>query len=197
MSWQGAKQSAAPAVARARSNDAISGEPAAAEDPDLIQVYVRIRAPGDGGRCLDVCEMGTITVHPPGGSKRGGASIESFTYDRVGGEDATQEGVFEEAAKPIADACLAGYNGTVLCYGQTGAGKTYTMCGPPPHESEGPSRGLLARVVDHLFAAMTAESTAGGASGVAAGSHLLSYNVTCSFLGEDEPRCYPRHCIPA
>jgi hypothetical protein len=155
---------------------------------DLIQVYVRVRAPADASasRSVDVDELGTIVVTAPSGK------TESFEFDRVGGEGASQEEVFVETAKGIADGCLAGYNGTVLCYGQTGAGKTFTMHGPPPHRSDGPTRGLLARVVDHLFAAMTAEVRAAGRP--EAGSkeinyvatvdygRLLHYNVTCSFL---------------
>ena len=33
-------------------------------------------------------------------------------------------------AKPIAESCIQGYNGTIFAYGQTGAGKTYTIQGP-------------------------------------------------------------------
>jgi len=38
--------------------------------------------------------------------------------------------IFNHIAKPIADSCLQGYNGTIFAYGQTGAGKTYTIQGP-------------------------------------------------------------------
>ena len=38
--------------------------------------------------------------------------------------------VFERAVAPTVDALLDGYNGTVMAYGQTGAGKTFTMMGP-------------------------------------------------------------------
>jgi hypothetical protein len=34
------------------------------------------------------------------------------------------------AGKPIVDNCLGGYNSSIFAYGQTGAGKTYTMQGP-------------------------------------------------------------------
>ena len=32
-------------------------------------------------------------------------------------------------ARPICDAVLDGFNGTVMCYGQTGAGKSFSMVG--------------------------------------------------------------------
>ncbi|CAN0469640.1 unnamed protein product, partial [Hapterophycus canaliculatus] len=33
--------------------------------------------------------------------------------------------------RPVTNACLEGYNGTIFCYGQTGSGKTFTTFGPP------------------------------------------------------------------
>jgi hypothetical protein len=38
--------------------------------------------------------------------------------------------IFNTIAKPIAECCLAGYNGSIFAYGQTGAGKTFTVQGP-------------------------------------------------------------------
>ena len=37
--------------------------------------------------------------------------------------------VFDDA-KPIITSCVDGYNVCIIAYGQTGAGKTYTMMGP-------------------------------------------------------------------
>ena len=33
----------------------------------------------------------------------------------------------EKVAQPVCEAVLDGYNGTILAYGQTGTGKTYTL----------------------------------------------------------------------
>ena len=41
----------------------------------------------------------------------------------------TNEEVYESLCKPILDSAFSGVHGAVLCYGQTGAGKTYTMFG--------------------------------------------------------------------
>lgn len=38
--------------------------------------------------------------------------------------------VIAGAGKPIVDNCMGGYNSSIFAYGQTGAGKTYTMQGP-------------------------------------------------------------------
>ncbi|CDW79512.1 kinesin-like protein kif15 [Stylonychia lemnae] len=58
-----------------------------------------------------------------------GKNPESFTFDFVGGEDVTQEEIFQTVGKPIVDQCLLGYNGSIFAYGQTGSGKTYTIQG--------------------------------------------------------------------
>lgn len=39
----------------------------------------------------------------------------------------TQEETWTRCAKDIIDSFLDGYNGTIMAYGQTGAGKTFTM----------------------------------------------------------------------
>ena len=44
-----------------------------------------------------------------------------------------QEEVYEAAAKPTVIDLLKGYNGTIFAYGQTGAGKSFTMYISCPH----------------------------------------------------------------
>ena len=52
-----------------------------------------------------------------------------FGFDAVYDERASQEEVYARSAKPAVLNALRGYNATVLAYGQTGTGKTYTMEG--------------------------------------------------------------------
>ena len=59
-----------------------------------------------------------------------GLDQKMFTFDYVADDEVTQEEVFSRVAKPIADSCLEGYNGTIFAYGQTGSGKTFTIQGP-------------------------------------------------------------------
>ena len=59
-----------------------------------------------------------------------GVEQKIFTFDYVADENTTQEDIFQRMARPIADSCLQGYNGTIFAYGQTGSGKTYTIQGP-------------------------------------------------------------------
>lgn len=54
---------------------------------------------------------------------------QHFSFDHVYDEHSTQEFVYENTAKQAVLSVLEGYNATILAYGQTGTGKTYTMEG--------------------------------------------------------------------
>ena len=49
-----------------------------------------------------------------------------FVFDRVWGEEIDQEGVWEYLSQSV-DSFVQGYNVSLLAYGQSGAGKSYTM----------------------------------------------------------------------
>lgn len=42
-------------------------------------------------------------------------------------KDSQQHDAWEAAGKPVVNAVMEGYTGCVMCYGQTGAGKSYTL----------------------------------------------------------------------
>lgn len=71
--------------------------------------------------------------------------------------DASQEAVFDLAASDLVKSTMAGYNGTLLCYGQTGAGKTFTLMGGTEYRT----RGCLPRCIKAVFdeAQMQADKT--------------------------------------
>lgn len=50
-----------------------------------------------------------------------------FSFDMTFEPGCEQERVFKQAALPIIESVLEGYNGTIFAYGQTGTGKTHTM----------------------------------------------------------------------
>ncbi|KAL4908596.1 hypothetical protein BDW74DRAFT_101986 [Aspergillus multicolor] len=76
----------------------------------------------------------------------------SFTFDRVFPMDSKQNEVFNYSIAPTVDDILNGYNGTVFAYGQTGAGKSYTMMGSDIDDEVG--KGIIPRIVEHIFASI-------------------------------------------
>jgi kinesin family protein 3/17 len=72
---------------------------------------------------------------------------------------ASQQQVFQRAVMPIVDSVLDGYNGTIFCYGQTGAGKTFTMQGIPSiADGQGDLAGLIPRTSERIFSTIYARS---------------------------------------
>ena len=65
-----------------------------------------------------------------------------FNFDRVFNGHSSQDEVFEEVSELVQSA-LDGYKVCLFSYGQTGAGKTYTMLG----QGEGERRGIVPRAV--------------------------------------------------
>ncbi|KAI0508548.1 kinesin-domain-containing protein [Xylaria bambusicola] len=60
-----------------------------------------------------------------------------------------QHEIFDYSIKPTVDDILNGYNGTVFAYGQTGAGKSYTMMGTNIEDDVG--KGITPRIVEQIF----------------------------------------------
>uniref|UniRef100_A0A182XX09 Kinesin-like protein n=1 Tax=Anopheles stephensi TaxID=30069 RepID=A0A182XX09_ANOST len=56
--------------------------------------------------------------------------------------------LYVDTARPIVDKVLEGYNGTILAYGQTGTGKTYTMSGNPESPQ---TKGIIPNTFAHIF----------------------------------------------
>ncbi|OWB71945.1 binding protein [[Candida] boidinii] len=57
------------------------------------------------------------------------SSTRTYKVDQVYGPGADQQTFFDGVASPLFEEFLKGYNCTIFAYGQTGTGKTYTMCG--------------------------------------------------------------------
>lgn len=55
--------------------------------------------------------------------------MSKFDVDRVFDQNATQEDIFNEI-QPLIISCVDGQNICIMAYGQTSAGKTFTMDGP-------------------------------------------------------------------
>uniref|UniRef100_A0A663M695 Kinesin-like protein n=1 Tax=Athene cunicularia TaxID=194338 RepID=A0A663M695_ATHCN len=73
----------------------------------------------------------------------------SFRLDGVL-HNTSQELAYETVAEKLVSEALIGYNGTIMCYGQTGAGKTYTMMGATADYKH---RGIIPRAIQQVFRA--------------------------------------------
>lgn len=79
-------------------------------------------------------------------------STQSFTFDYVYDPSSRQREVYEHSAQSAVLSVLQGYNATVIAYGQTGTGKTYTMEGFTNDEH----RGIIPRSTEEMFAYIAA-----------------------------------------
>lgn len=82
------------------------------------------------------------------GVSMNGTRKANFTFDRVFNKLSTQEEVYNDAARPVVEDVLKGYNGTIFAYGQTSSGKTHTMEGA---DLESDMRGIIPRIVQEIF----------------------------------------------
>lgn len=100
------------------------------------------------------------------------AQINSKTYmvDKVFGPSANQNLIFQKVAEPLFADFIKGYNCTMLVYGMTSTGKTYTMTGDEKlYNGElSDSAGIIPRVLFKLFETLELQNE--------------DYVVKCSFV---------------
>uniref|UniRef100_A0A8C2T6M2 Kinesin-like protein KIF21A n=1 Tax=Coturnix japonica TaxID=93934 RepID=A0A8C2T6M2_COTJA len=76
---------------------------------------------------------------------------KAFTFDYVFNIDSQQEEIYVQCIEKLIEGCFEGYNATVFAYGQTGAGKTYTMGTGFDVNITEEEQGIISRAVKHLF----------------------------------------------
>lgn len=104
----------------------------------------------------------------------------TFKYDNVFTAFSDQQDVFDATLRPVIDDVLSGYESTVLAYGQTGTGKTYTMEGNLESDKEW---GVIPRSANDIFKRLSDKSYI--ESHVSA-SYLEIYNEELADLLLDE-----------
>ncbi|EQC34127.1 hypothetical protein SDRG_08336 [Saprolegnia diclina VS20] len=115
-----------------------------------VKVCIRVRPASKDHAGIRVSEPDkTISVLHDAASGHG----TCFKFDDVLASSVSQEQVFERAAREATESVLHGYNGTVMAYGQTGAGKTFTMSGGKTSFAD---RGICARSIALIFASIQA-----------------------------------------
>ena len=75
----------------------------------------------------------------------------TFAFDRVFSSRSSQRDIFREIGEPIIENTLTGFNSTLIAYGQTASGKTYTMIGESIYESSLSKEGLISRIMERIL----------------------------------------------
>ncbi|XP_077349676.1 kinesin-like protein KIF9 [Lithobates pipiens] len=118
-----------------------------------VQVFVRVRPTPNFAQ--DVITLGednkSIEVHLKKDEKLGVVNNKRYDWSfKVDGilHGASQDVVYDTVAKSVVSKALQGYNGTLMCYGQTGAGKTHTITGTTENYTH---RGIIPRALQQVF----------------------------------------------
>lgn len=119
---------------------------------------------------------GTAPASPA--SSAAAAASADYIYDRAFAPDAGQAAVYTESVQPFVSKLFDGYNATVLTYGQSSSGKSYTMGTVPadlslpgPHPAAWPpDTGIIPRTVADIFDRIQHDTRPG------------SYAVSVSFI---------------
>uniref|UniRef100_A0A663FCK2 Kinesin-like protein n=1 Tax=Aquila chrysaetos chrysaetos TaxID=223781 RepID=A0A663FCK2_AQUCH len=118
-----------------------------------VHTFVRVKPTANFAQ--DMIKFGpdnkTIDIYIKKDAKKGVVNNRqtdwSFRLDGVL-HNTSQELAYETVAKKLVSEALIGYNGTIMCYGQTGAGKTYTMTGAT---AEYKHRGIIPRAIQQVL----------------------------------------------
>ncbi|KAI0799892.1 hypothetical protein GGR55DRAFT_471216 [Xylaria sp. FL0064] len=95
----------------------------------------------------------SIAIESPQGKK-------VFVFDRVFSPEVGQDGIWNYLNESI-NAFLQGYNVSLLAYGQSGAGKSYTMgTSGPSEQGDLDSMGVIPRAATELFEKLEGSATA-------------------------------------
>lgn len=134
----------------AAKNDAVPGR---------VRVAVRLRprnaeeemADADFGDCVELQpELKRLKL------RRNNWDSDTYEFDEVLTQSASQKRVYEVVAKPVVESVLDGYNGTVMAYGQTGTGKTFTL--GQLGEGDTSSRGIMVRSMEDILADLSPDT---------------------------------------
>ncbi|RAK88778.1 kinesin family protein [Aspergillus costaricaensis CBS 115574] len=108
-------------------------------DPGYELVPQRFQRP-----MVHVTNPTSVAIDVPQGRKL-------FVFDRVFAETVDQDGVWDYLSDSVGS-FLQGYNVSILAYGQSGAGKSYTMGTSGPSEQSDPkAMGIIPRAAQLLF----------------------------------------------
>lgn len=119
---------------------------------DKIKVYLRVRPALQDEESFDFSIDGKTIIIPPQKTANSSFFIDNktFTFRSILGAHCKQVQVYEKVAEPLIQDFLAGNDVLIFCYGNTNAGKTYTVMGTD--DNPGILPRLLERIVPEILA---------------------------------------------
>ncbi|KAK7366825.1 hypothetical protein VNO80_08824 [Phaseolus coccineus] len=127
--------------------------------PGRVRVAIRLRprnaeesvADADFADCVELQpELKRLKL------RKNNWDADTYEFDEVLTEFSSQKRVYEVVARPVVESVLDGYNGTIMAYGQTGTGKTYTL--GRLGEEDNAARGIMVRAMEDIFANISLET---------------------------------------
>ncbi|CAD6945817.1 unnamed protein product [Tilletia controversa] len=212
MSSMLAKRDSSSSIANGMAAPGANGNGASAANggnSTSVQVVVRIRPITNADQSSIPQRWQRVVVHPtsasalqvdqasgpPANGSAGGGGAgpaaanaaketkrQMFSFDRVMGTSDGQQQVYENAAEHLIPRFIEGFNVTILAYGQTSSGKSYTMgtsASDADYEalvagrSPDPSIGIIPRAVAQIFAGIRQNQSRSGA---------IQYTMKVSFI---------------
>ncbi|CAN4114988.1 unnamed protein product [Withania somnifera] len=127
-------------------------------EPGRVRVAIRVR-PRNAEEISDSDYADCVEVQPELKKlklRKNNWNSEFYKFDEVFAESASQKRIYETVAKPVVESVLNGYNGTVMAYGQTGTGKTYTL--GRLGKDDVSERGIMVRALEDIIVNTTPTS---------------------------------------
>uniref|UniRef100_A0A8C2D9D3 Kinesin-like protein n=1 Tax=Cyprinus carpio TaxID=7962 RepID=A0A8C2D9D3_CYPCA len=112
-----------------------------------VKVFIRIRPTASFAHELIECPPDQSRKDSNKGKRNNQLSSWVFQLNGVL-DNVSQEDTYDRVARSVVLGAFAGYNGTIMCFGQTGAGKTYTMTGAAETYKH---RGIIPRALQEVF----------------------------------------------
>ncbi|XP_072932479.1 uncharacterized protein [Epargyreus clarus] len=120
------------------------------EEPELVQVYLRLKPCNTPSNLYEVrserCLITSLDTTTAGHGRRTQHNVSKmYTFSHIFGPETNQKEIFEHVVKDNLRKLPDGHNFTLLTYGASGSGKTYTLMGTVA------SPGLVPRSLEYVF----------------------------------------------
>ncbi|KAJ7962231.1 Kinesin-like protein [Quillaja saponaria] len=127
--------------------------------PGRVRVAVRLRPRNSEEMVADADFADCVELQPELKRlklRKNNWDLDTYEFDEVFTDFASQKRVYEVVAKPVVESVLDGYNGTVMAYGQTGTGKTFTLGRLGDEDTS--DRGIMVRSMEDILADISPET---------------------------------------